>query len=57
LIDLVTKAKANGKAVSKSQAMAAMLRERLAPIFDPPPKPRRVKHSGTMPRDVHLPAT
>jgi hypothetical protein len=57
LIDLATKAKANGKAVSKSQAMAAMLRERLAPIFDPPPKPRRVKHSGTMPRDVHLPAT
>jgi hypothetical protein len=49
LIDLATKAKANRKDVSKSQSMAAMLHDSLAPIFGPPPKRRRVKHSGTMP--------
>jgi hypothetical protein len=50
LIDLAKKAKANRAAVPKRQAMAAMLYERLAPIFDPS-KPR--KHIRTMPRQAH----
>jgi hypothetical protein len=54
LIDLATKAKANRKAVPKRQAMAAMLYERLAPIFDPSPKPRKFKHSRTTSRYAHL---
>ena len=54
LIDLATKAKANRKAVPKRQAMAAMLYERLAPIFDPPPKSRKFSHSRTTPRQAHL---
>lgn len=57
LIDLATKAKANRKAVPKRQAMAAMLYECLAPIFDPLPKPRRVKHTGTMPRNPQIQPT
>jgi hypothetical protein len=40
--------------------MAAMLYERLAPIFDPPPKARKhhlFKHTRTTPRYAHLPTT
>jgi hypothetical protein len=54
LIDLITKAKANRKAVPKRQAMAAMLYERLAPIFGPMPKPRKFKHTRATPRYAHL---
>jgi hypothetical protein len=60
LIDLAKKAEANRAAVPKRQAMAAMLYERLAPIFDPPPKTRKhrqFKHTRTTPRYAHLPAT
>jgi hypothetical protein len=54
LTELAKMAKANRKAVPKREAMTAMLYERLALIFDPPQKPRRVKRTGTMPRDAHL---
>lgn len=50
LVDLAAKAKANRTAVPKRQAMAAMLYERLAPIFDPQPKSRKhrsFKHTRT----------
>jgi hypothetical protein len=53
-IDLITLAKtasANRKAVPKREAMAAMLYERLAPIFDPP-KPVRVKAEPKPPISV-----
>ena len=46
-------AKANRKAVPKREAMAAMLYERLASIFDLPRKPRRVKRTETMPLYAH----
>jgi hypothetical protein len=57
LIELAKMAKANRKAVPKREAMAAMLYERLAPIFDPPPKARKdrpFKHTRTTPRYAHL---
>ncbi len=54
LIDLAKKASANRKAVPKREAMGAMLYERLAPIFDPPPKQRKFRHSKTSPRYAHL---
>lgn len=56
LIELAKVAKANRKAVPKREAMAAMLYERLAPIFDPPPARKRApfKHSRTTPRYTHL---
>jgi hypothetical protein len=60
LMDLAKMAKANRKAVPKREAMAAMLYERLAPLFDPPPKARKhrsFKHTRTTPRYAHLPAT
>lgn len=56
LIALAKTASANRKAVPKREAMAAMLYERLAPIFAPP-KPRKhraFKHSRTTPRYAHL---
>lgn len=54
LIELAEVAKANRKAVPKREAMAAMLYERLAPIFDSPPVRKRApfKHSRTTPRYV-----
>jgi hypothetical protein len=56
LIELAKMAKANRKAVPKREAMAAMLYERLAPIFDPPKarKHRPFKHTRTTPRYAHL---
>jgi hypothetical protein len=51
LIELAKMAKANCKAVPKREAMAAMLYERLAPIFDPPRKLR--KHIRKTPRQVY----
>ncbi|EAQ35231.1 hypothetical protein NB311A_12981 [Nitrobacter sp. Nb-311A] len=50
LIELAKIAKANRKAVPKREAMAAMLYERLALIFDPPPKPGNIAHSSTLER-------
>lgn len=51
LVELAKMAKANRKAVPKREAMAAMLYERLAPIFDPPRKLR--KHIRKTPRQAH----
>ncbi|WP_131522894.1 hypothetical protein [Nitrobacter sp. Nb-311A] len=47
LIELAKMAKANLKAVPKREAMAAMLYERLAPLFDPPRKPRKHTKAGS----------
>jgi len=54
LLDLARKAHANQKAAPRRAAMAAMLHDRLSPIFDPPPKPRKFKHSRTTPRYARL---
>jgi hypothetical protein len=55
LIELAKMAKANCKVVPKREAMAAMLYERLAPIFDPPRQVR--KYIKTTTRYAHpLPA-
>jgi hypothetical protein len=51
LLDLAKKAKANKKAVPAKAAMATMLYERLAPIFDPP-KPVKVKAEPKPPVSV-----
>ncbi|HRO25321.1 MAG TPA: hypothetical protein PLR07_13620 [Promineifilum sp.] len=53
LVDLATKAKANRAAVPKRQAMAAMLYERLAPIFDPRPKARKFERTKATSRVAH----
>jgi hypothetical protein len=55
LIELAKMAKANRKAVPKREAMAAMLYERLAPIFDPPPKARKHRPFATVRRRPHSP--
>ena len=57
LIELAKVARANRKAVPKREAMAAMLYERLAPIFDPPAPRKRApfKHSRTTPRYARMP--
>jgi hypothetical protein len=47
LIELAKMAKANRKAVPKREAMAAMLYERLAPIFDPPRQVRKYTRTTT----------